>query len=145
MIENYTQQRVWCRSEDSMRFLQSRIAPAFFALVLAGRGYSATFGTVVPVRGTVADIALDERRGRVYAANFSAYQVEVMDTAKKALISAMPVSRPPSALAMSPDNRYLIVGQYAPPNTAAGGFTVFDLDGGTKQDVQIDSSVLSVA
>ncbi len=128
-----------------MRFLQSRIAPAFFALLLAGRGYSATFGTVVPVRGTVADIALDERRGRLYAANFSAYQVEVMDTAKRALVASMPVSRPPSALAMSPDNRYLVVGEFAGPFETTGGYTVFDLDAGSRQDVEIESNVLTVA
>ncbi|MSV35208.1 MAG: hypothetical protein EXQ47_06355 [Bryobacterales bacterium] len=78
--------------------------------------FAATFGTVVPIHGTVSDIALDERRGRVYAANFSAYRVEVVDTAGKRLLVPIPVTRPPSAVAVSPDNRFLVIGEYEIPD-----------------------------
>ena len=98
--------------------------------------YGATFGSVVPVRGTPSDIALDERHGNLYIANFSAGRVEVMNTRTRTLGTPLTVPYPPSAVAMSPDNRYLVVGEYQnfntppPPVTppvTPGGFTIFDL------------------
>ena len=49
------------------------------ALVLgfAAASWAATLGTVVPIRGHVSDIALDEGRGVVYAANFTANRIEI--------------------------------------------------------------------
>ena len=63
--------------------------------------FGATFGTVVPVRGTVSDIALDERRGKLYIANFSACRIEVMNTSDRSLGNPLSVPLPPSAVAMS--------------------------------------------
>ena len=48
------------------------------ALVSAGISAAATFGTVVSVGGHAADIALDEKRGLLYIANFTANQIDVM-------------------------------------------------------------------
>src|SRR6202008_4019416 len=105
------------------------------------------FGTIAPIRGTVSDIALDERHQRVYAANFSASQIEVMNTSDLSFGSPMPVPKPPSAVAMSPDNRFLVVAEYGPPpsDMTKGGFTIFDLDAGQRQDVTVDGSALAVA
>src|SRR5262245_11080648 len=91
-----------------MHFLNIRGVLAL--LVLSTAGYAATFGTVVPVRGTVSDIALDERRGRLYIANLSANRVEVMNTSDRTLGTPLDVSKPPSSVALSADNRYLVVG-----------------------------------
>ena len=123
-------------------------------LACGAAGYGATFGSVVPVRGTPSDIALDERHGNLYIANFSAGRVEVMNTATQTLGTPLTVPFPPSAVAMSPDNRYLVVGEYqtfdtpAPPVTppvTPGGYTIFDLDAGQRQDVVLGNAVLAVA
>ena len=39
---------------------------------MAATAPAATFGTVVPIGGEAADIALDETRGVLYIANFTA-------------------------------------------------------------------------
>ena len=45
---------------------------------------AATFGTLIPVRGTTGDIALDERRNRLYISNLAAYRaiaIQFLNTA----------------------------------------------------------------
>jgi uncharacterized protein (TIGR03437 family) len=125
----------------------NRIFGVFAALAISAVTHAATFGNVVPVRGTVSDIALDERRLQLYIANFSANRIEVMSTASRALRDPMPVFKPPSAVALSPDNRYLVVGHYDTFTTssAKGGYTIFDLDAGLKQEVAIGNPVLAVS
>ncbi|MBK5291529.1 MAG: hypothetical protein JJE04_07645 [Acidobacteriia bacterium] len=125
----------------------NRILGAFAALAIAAATQAATFGTLVPVRGTVSDIALDERRLQLYIANFSANRVDVMSTTSRTLGDPMPVFKPPSAVALSPDNRYLVVGHYDTFATASakGGYTIFDLDAGLKQEVAIGNPVLAVS
>lgn len=116
--------------------------------------FAATFGTVVPVRGTVSDIALDESRGRLYAANFSAYRVEVINTTTRALLSPLLVPLPPSSVAVSPDNHYLVIGQYqkpdpdadpAVPTALGGGYTIIDLQTNQRWDVSLNNPVVAVA
>ena len=115
-------------------------------LWLTGCSFGATFGTVVPLHGTVSDIALDERLGRVYAANFSASRIEVIDISSRGLLGPMSVPLPPSAVAISPDYRFLVVGEYqAVSGAPGGGYTVFDLVAGTQQDFPLSTSVLAVA
>src|SRR5438270_1365360 len=80
--------------------------------------WAATFGTVVPIHGTVSDIALDERRNVVWAANLSAYRVEVVNIATKTLGTPLTVPMPPSAVAISPNHRFLLVGEYQKPDPA---------------------------
>ena len=46
--------------------------------ITAAPGIAAPFGTVVPLVGHAADIALDESRGQLYIANFTANRIEVM-------------------------------------------------------------------
>ena len=113
--------------------LSKRAVFALFALFsISGGAYAATFGNSVSVRGTVSDLALDEGRGRLYIANFSAGRVEVMDTSNRTLQSPMIVTLPPSAVALSPGGRYLVVGEYDnfEPASSKGGLTIFDLDAG---------------
>ena len=109
---------------------------------------AATFGTAVPVRGTVSDIALDERRGLLYLADFSAGRIQVLRTSDLSFASPLPpLPRPASSLALSPDQRFLVAGHYEqyPDSPAAGGFTIFDLDAGVQHQYVLDSPVLAAA
>ncbi|HEV2199439.1 MAG TPA: hypothetical protein VGR73_06445 [Bryobacteraceae bacterium] len=133
----------------SVRF--AKVIAAVALLPWAAR--AATFGTVVQVHGAVSDIALDETRGHLYAANFAAYRVEVMDTASRTLISSIPVSAPPSAVAVSPDGHYLVIGRYQTPNSTilggffpnTGGLSIVDLNTGViVRNIELPSPVLSV-
>lgn len=80
----------------------------------------ATFGNVVTtVGGHPADIALDESRGQLYIANFTACEVDVMSTASRTITTTIPfyagngtTCNHPAALALSPDSKYLVVATY---------------------------------
>jgi hypothetical protein len=49
------------------------------SLLTMGAAYGAgTLGQVVPIGGAAADVALDEARGKLYVANFTANRIEVM-------------------------------------------------------------------
>lgn len=117
----------------------------FAILCLSAACQAATFGTVVPVRGVVSDIALDEGRGRLYIANLSANRIEVMNTSGLSLANPLALSGSPSAVALSADSRYLVAGYYNSPPPNQGGFSIFDLSAGTRQDVSISNPVLAVA
>src|SRR5215467_13942831 len=80
---------------------------------------AATFGTVVPLGGHAADIALDESRGKLYIANFTANRIDVLSTSDNAVHSSINVGSQPGALALSRDNRFLLVTNYANSATAA--------------------------
>jgi uncharacterized protein (TIGR03437 family) len=128
--------------------LRKRAVSALLALFSIGGGaYAATFGTSVPVRGTVSDVALDEGRGQLYIANLSAGRIEVMNTSSHALGNPLMVPLPPSAVTLSPGGHYLVVGEYDNFGTASakGGVTIFNLDAGTKQDVVLPDPVLAAA
>src|SRR6266478_7963708 len=93
-----------------------RIRVVIFAWASIAACWAATFGSVVPIHGTVSDIALDERRNVVWAANFSAYRVEQVDIATRTLFTPLTVPMPPSAVALSPNRRFLVVGEYQKPD-----------------------------
>lgn len=114
---------------------------------------AASFGTVVPIHGTVSDIAVDDSRGRAYAANFSGYRVEVVDRASRRLLSPILVSAPPSAVALSPDARFLAIGEYQKPlggqdqgfQPDSGGLTIVNLTSGGLLHFDFASPVLTVS
>jgi uncharacterized protein (TIGR03437 family) len=145
------------------------VALVWLLIGLSGTNLAATFGSIVQIQGQVADIALDQGRGVVYAANFTANRIEVVSTSNLSLQSPMVVAAPPSTVALSPDGRYLVVGHYdnvyvpsqapnAPQNplpnppcnpqdTTLRVLTVIDLVNGGKQ-TRLDSGgacVLAVA
>jgi len=77
----------------------SRWALVFLVFsLLASAAFSATFGTVVVLGGQTSDLALDEARGLVYVANFTANRIEVVSTStlRRVTTIAMPPARPPS-------------------------------------------------
>src|SRR5947209_14276977 len=73
---------------------------------------AATFGTVVPIGGQASDIALDESRGLLYIANFTANRIEVMSTSDFSIQRSMNVAPQPAALTLSPDNQYLLISHF---------------------------------
>lgn len=135
-----------------MRVRVRSIMAAFALAPLMAMG--ATFGNVVQLHGSVSDLALDETRGHLFAANFTAYRVEVISTTTGQLLTNLPLPAPPSALAVSPDGHYLVVGLYQTPTPgivggfqpATGGVAVVDLTvGGIVRTIQTNNPVLSVA
>ncbi len=130
-----------------MEFVGRGFRGLFAVLSLSAAGYGATFGTVVQVRGSVSDIALDERRGNLYIANFSAGRIDVLSTSTQTFGAPFILSAPPSAIAMSPDNRFLVVGQYNGFGTTSisGAITILDLDAGFQQQISLTGPVLALA
>src|SRR5262249_8912256 len=76
------------------------------AVLLSAAAWSAPFGTVVPidipVGGHVSDIVLDEPRGVLYVANFTARRIDVVSVADKKVTRSIDVMAQPSAMALSP-------------------------------------------
>ncbi|HOK46401.1 MAG TPA: hypothetical protein PLK67_10740, partial [Bryobacteraceae bacterium] len=119
-----------------------------FHLWLAGVCWAGTFGKVVEIGGQASDLALDEARGVVYVANFGANRIEVISTADLSLRSSLSVAAQPSSLALSPDNRYLLVahyGNFEPPDTAFNLLTLITLDSGTRRTFPLEAPPLGVA
>src|SRR5580704_6317220 len=103
---------------------------AMAAVFLTGSAWAATFGTVVPIGGEGADLALDEARGFLYVADFTANRIEVMSLATNQIQTSINVPAQPSSLALSPDGHWLLVGQYGnntPPASQQSGLTLIDL------------------
>lgn len=109
---------------------------------------AATFGTVVPIGGHASDIALDESRGLLYIANFTANRIEVMSTADYSIHSSMNVAAQPGALALSADSKYLLVAHYGnltPPDPSRNAVTLINLSDNTRQTFTTGDPPLGVA
>src|SRR5947199_9126000 len=87
------------------------LSGGILAVVMSTTGWAGFFGTVVPIGGNAADIALDEGRGVLYIANYTANRVEVMNTSDRSISTSINVPFPGS-IALSRDGRYLVVGSY---------------------------------
>ncbi|MFN7922649.1 MAG: hypothetical protein U0Q16_21270 [Bryobacteraceae bacterium] len=107
-----------------------------------------TFGKVVPIGGHAADLALDEARGVLYIANYTANRIEIMSLADGSIQTSMNVTSQPSSLTLSADGRYLVIGHYG-NFTAAGSsnnaLTVIDLTTKARQTFSLGAPVLGVA
>ncbi len=121
----------------------------FLVLSLAPVTIAATFGTVVEVGGHASDLAVDERRGVIYVANYTGNTVDVVSTSGRSILRSMPVPAQPASLALSPDSRYLVVVHYAAfaePATSANGITIIDLDNNNSRvHLASDPAPLAVA
>lgn len=112
------------------RLWQTAAAGLVTALVLAP-AWGASFGRVVPLGGHAWDLALDERRGVLYVANFTANRVDVVSLERLLVETSMNVGAQPASLALAPDGRYLVVahyGNFQAPQGRANGLTVIDLE-----------------
>ncbi len=122
---------------------KSTLAVAFVAAAWGG-----TFGRVVSIGGHASSLALDEPRGVLYIANFTANRIEVMSLANNTIQTSINVAAQPSSLALSPDDRFLVVthfGNAAPPASSNNAVTVIDLTSSGKQTFALGSAPLGVA
>lgn len=119
-----------------MRWNNCLILTAFAAFVNSSPCVAASFGTVVPIGGHASDIALDESRGVLYIANFTANRIEAMSTADYSIRSSMNVAPQPGALSLSPDSKYLLVAHYGAQTVtdpSKNAVTLIHLDDNTRQ------------
>src|SRR5271157_3986750 len=90
-----------------------------FALAasIAAAAWGGTFGRVVSIGGEAADVALDEARGVLYIANFTANRIDVMSLATNAIQTSINIAAQPNSIGLSPDGHWLLVSSYG-NNTA---------------------------
>jgi len=111
------------------------LSGAVLAIAMSATGWAGVFGRVVPIGGNASDIVLDEARGVLYIADFTANRIEVMNTSDLTIGRSINVNPQPGSMAMSPDGRYLVVGHYGnslnpvPPNNA---LTILNLEQNTR-------------
>ncbi|HTM50292.1 MAG TPA: hypothetical protein VL285_16480 [Bryobacteraceae bacterium] len=119
------------------------------ALTLSAAAWgSGFFGTVVPIGGHASDIALDEGRGVLYIANYTANRIEVMSTSDRSIGTSINVPFP-GALALSRDGRYLVVTTYSNFQTPNGQpnnlVTIIALETNVRRTVALSNPPLAVA
>jgi len=98
--------------------------------LLAGSALAGTFGKVVSIGGHASDVALDEPRGVLYIANFTANRIEIMSLQSNTIQTSLNVAAQPSAVSVSPDGHWLLVAHYgnnAAPASPTNGLTLIDL------------------
>ncbi len=118
------------------------------ATVAAFAATAGTFGTVVPIGGEASDLTLDEVRGVLYIADFTANRIEVMSLATNTIQSSINVAAQPSSMDMSADGHYLVVthfGNFAAPLTGSNLVTIIDLTTMGQQVLALPSAPLGVA
>src|SRR4051812_2701110 len=89
------------------------------ALLIGDIVSAATFGKVVVIGGEASDIAFDTRRNQVYVANYTGMRIDVLSAANNTLQKPIRMGALPAAIALSPDNRWLLVAHA--PDTAGPG------------------------
>src|SRR5258708_8844659 len=130
-----------------MRWNGYLLSIALAAMLSARPGVAATFGTAVPIGGHASDIVLDEARGVLYIANFTANRIEVMSTADYSIRTSMNVAPQPGAIALSPDSKYLIVAHYGnitPSDPSRNSLTLINLEDNTRQTFSTGDTPLPV-
>ena len=118
------------------------------SVMLAATAWGATLGRVVPIGGQASDIALDEQRGVLYIANFTANRIDVMSLTDFSIQTSMNVTAQPGSCSISPDGRYLLVthfGNFESPGSQNNALTVIDLETRGKQTFALGSPALGVA
>ena len=116
--------------------------------LLPAAALGGTFGKVVAIGGHASDLALDEARGVLYIANFTANRIEVMSLSDSSIRTSFNVAPQPGSLALSADGRYLVVvhfSNFTAPNTPSNALTVIDLDSNARQTFAMGNPPLGVA
>jgi len=107
-----------------------------------------TIGTVVPIGGEAADIALDPLRGVLYIANFTANRIDVMTLSNNTVQTSINVPNQPSSLSVSPDGHWLLVANYGnnTSGSSTNALTLIDLtNANAKQTFTLSNAPLTVA
>jgi len=123
-------------------------AAGLVTVFVGAAAWGATFGRVVPLGGHAWDLALDERRGLLYVANFTANRVDVVSLERLVVETSMNVAAQPASLALAPDGRYLVVahyGNFQAPQARANGLTVIDLETRGRTSYALGAPPLGVA
>jgi uncharacterized protein (TIGR03437 family) len=131
-----------------MRWNNCLILTAFAALLGSSPSVAANFGTVAPIGGHASDIALDESRGVLYIANFTANRIEVMSTADYSIRTSMNVAPQPGALSLSPDSKFLLVAHYGSSvvgDPSKNAVTLINLIDNTRQTFSTGDTPLGLA
>src|SRR5579871_5009069 len=121
---------------------------AALAVSLTAAAFGGTFGKVVSIGGQASDLALDQPRGVLYISNFTANQIQVMSLQDNTIQTSINVAAQPSALALSPDDRWLVVCHYgsaAPPASSSNAITIIDLTSGNQRVFTLASAPLGAA
>jgi len=104
---------------------------------------------VVTIGGAAADLVLDEGRGKLYIANFTANRIDVMSLATNTIQTSINVPAQPSSVALSPDGHWLLVAHYGnntAPLSPQSGLTLIDLNNqNAKQTFALGNAPLGVA
>jgi uncharacterized protein (TIGR03437 family) len=102
--------------------------------LLASAAFGGTFGTVVVLGGQTSDLALDEARGLVYVANYTANRIDVVSTSTLRRVTTIAMPAGPGSIALSPDGKYLVATHLMnfDPKVATpdNGLSVITLSGG---------------
>jgi uncharacterized protein (TIGR03437 family) len=128
--------------------LKSFFWKTVLAASLAATAWGGTFGTVVPIGGEASDLALDEARGVLYIANFTANRIDVMSLATKTIQTSINMGAQPSSIALSPDDHYLVAtnfGNAAAPASPSNSLTVINLTNRQTQTFSLSNPPLGVA
>lgn len=130
-------------------FRKSWLQVLALGICLASAALAGTFGKVVAIGGHASDIALDEARGVLYVANFTANRIEVMSLSNNTVRTSINVPSQPASLAISPDGHYLVIAHYGNLDPKVGastnGLTVVDLNSGGRQFYSFGLTPLGVA
>lgn len=117
-------------------------------LLGAGLTWGQSLGQVVALGGHSSDVVLDESRGLVYVANFTANRVDLIEADSGIAQGSINVPSQPSSLALSPDGRYLVIahfGNFTSPNAPRNALTVIQLDSRNRQTFALGDAPLGVA
>jgi len=115
----------------------------FCSLARAG-----TLGRVVPIGGQASDLVLDETRGVLYVANFTAARIDVMSLKDLTIQRSINVAGQPAGIALSNDRRWLVVvhfGNFQAPNSPNNALTLINLESGERQTFGLGNTPLGVA
>ena len=85
---------------------------------------------MVSIGGEASDLALDEPRGVLYIANFTANRIDVMSLATNTILTSINVAAQPNSISLSPNGRWLLVAHYgniAAPASPGNALTLIDL------------------
>ena len=113
-----------------------------------GAAQPATFGIRVPIGGEATDLAVDQPRGVLYIADFTASRIDRMNLATFELESPIQVDPHPVAMSLSPDRRWLLVAHYDNPQTGTptnNHLTLLDLVLGTRRTLALNEPPLALS
>ena len=114
---------------------------------LACVAQTATFGIRVPIGGEATDLAVDEPRGVLYIADFTASRIERMNLATFKLLAPIQVDPNPGSMSLSPDRLWLLVAHYDNPATGTATnnhLTLINLLDNSQQKLALPDPPLAV-